>query len=148
MTPENVTALLDHLAAAYPTAKGEPDTALIWLQHLNELPVADARDAAYRWIEREKWMPRIAEFVAECRDVARERYQADLAARALPPAPPVAQSDAKANLQQLIAVTRSMLAKQAGNKHQHSGPNPCPVCGGMKEPDVTSSPVLTNGATA
>lgn len=67
MTPSDVADLLAHLTAAYPTAKAEPDTALVWVQHLERFDVDDARAGVHRWIDREKWMPSIAEMVTACR---------------------------------------------------------------------------------
>lgn len=73
MSPDNVAALLKYFYDAYPprTTPGE-DVPLVWLQHLNEMDVGVAREAAHRWVATEKWMPSISDFNETCRNVQRD----------------------------------------------------------------------------
>lgn len=124
MTPQDVTDLLTYFGQAYPAAKAEPGTELIWLQHLHETPTDTARQAALRWVGREKWMPTVAEMRAECKAVERAHLQVVTAELPAAPAP-------RTEVQSLVAEMRARLVVGNARQHDHRGPAPCPVCGGV-----------------
>lgn len=131
MTFQDATTVLGLLTAAWPNQDMPAETAELWIGMLSELDVDDAKSSARTVIRNDQWFPSIARFiqVAEAAKHARENRFA--AQRGLPSVgrsvPPP---------QRLIEATRQLLAEQAKKKHWHGGPDPCPVCGGMKSPTV------------
>lgn len=116
----------------------EPDTMDVWFQAaLERCDPTLATEVAVRLVEKEERFPTPARFNAERAGVERERYEAIRAAAPvqgqIPPVPITREERAE-----WIAEMRRMLTplgRRGTRGHDHRGPEPCPVCGGIS-PDA------------
>jgi len=131
MNSRDVTAVLGVLAAAWPNQTITEQTARVWMDLLADIDSEDAMAAARILIKREHWFPSVAQFRSEAEAQAHGRHNRAAATRGLPgPTTPVLP-------ERLVDATREFLAERGTKKHWHGGPEPCPVCGGIKPGDPT-----------
>ena len=128
MTPAGVAQLLGYLSIAYPRPN-PPDafTPDLWMEQLAAIDDEVALAAAKRWVHEQKWMPSVAEIAQACRTIVAVE---DMRRRALPSG----HLDREASVAARDEVTgelREVLARKALAEHDHHGPAPCPVCGGV-----------------
>jgi hypothetical protein len=126
VTRDEATQVLAILSAAWPNQQVSRETAQLWLGMLAELDQRDAMAAARDAVRQDQWFPTIARFLqlAEARKHGRRNREATerglpSAHRAAPPNP------------ELMKATRRLIAERQGQHHNHHGPGPCPVCGGV-----------------
>ncbi len=125
MTPADAANVLGLLTAAWPNQDMPDRTVDLWLGLLSELDLSDAKEAARTVVRQDQWFPSVARFIQAAEAAKHGRQNREAAHRGLgdghrPAAPPA----------QLVEATRQLIAEQAGKKHWHGGPDPCPVCGG------------------
>lgn len=129
MNDDQSVEILAVLTAAWPNQELTTQTAQLWLGMLAELHPDDAMQAAKGVVRQDHWFPPIARFLqlAEAarhgRQIRASEHRGLGTGRATAPPPPA-----------LLEATRGLLAEQQSKRHWHGGPNPCPVCGGMKRP--------------
>ena len=128
MTPAGVAQLLGYLTIAYPRPN-PPDafTPDLWMEQLATVDDDVAITAAKQWVHEQKWMPSVAEIAAACRQATRHE---EMRRRALPSGH-VDREASVAARDEVTGELREVLARKALAEHDHRGPAPCPVCGGM-----------------
>lgn len=133
MSGNEVAAILALMSAAWPAATVNENTARVWGGELTNIHGEDALAATHTLIRTSKFFPSVAEFLDVVRPLTARRARADQAAdyerKALAEGGTVSDpEDGRAGVSRHI---RSILAAQAGRRHWHGGPNPCPTCGGI-----------------
>lgn len=129
MNDHEAATVFGLLTAAWPDKELPDETIDLWLEMAADVDFADAEPAARQIIREDQWFPSIARFlqVTEARAHGRRNRQAD--ARGLPAtrrsAPPP---------KPLLDAARRLLEEQKTKQHDHNGPEPCPVCGGVAPP--------------
>lgn len=123
------------LTAAWPDKQLPDETIDLWLEMAANVDAADAEDAARQIIREDQWFPSVARFLqmAEAKAHARRNRNADTRGistghRAAPPP------------KQLLDAARHLIKEQGTKRHDHSGPAPCPVCGGIAPPSSKKKP--------
>jgi hypothetical protein len=122
----NATAVLGVLSAAWPNQDVSEQTATVWMEMLDAVEVEDAMTAARKLVRTSHWFPSIAQFLNETHAEEHARRNRHAARYGLPrnhqtvPPPP-----------RLLAACRELLEEMKGKRHDHHGPAPCPVCGGI-----------------
>lgn len=121
MTRNEIQRVLGYLAAAHPTFDLNEATVAVYAESLATVEPAHAMDAACRLVTSEKWFPSVARLLEEVRAVKR-KGEPEVKALAQPSMPGG----------QHLTESRKLLASWKGARHNHFGPNPCPVCGGVR----------------
>lgn len=133
MTPEQAHQVLRILTAAWPNHDMPDDTIRLWVGTLGEMEHSDAMSAAKSIVNEDRYFPTIARLrqtEAAAKHARRNRESAD---RGLPTAPQAIARPER--VRTTIAQVRATLdVRRGAGGHDHHGPNPCPVCGGMAEP--------------
>jgi len=70
MRPNEVAQIVGRLRAAFPSARTEDATALVWAEELAPIDLGVAMAATRRWIQEEEWFPTLAKFLELCRSEA------------------------------------------------------------------------------
>lgn len=135
MNEHEAANVLGVLNAAWPQVELGQQTADLWIGMLERTDVAVAMAAARTVIRHEHWFPSIARFLQAVETEAQHERTRRASTVGLPTAHhrPVAPPPA------LLAAARQLLAEQAGKRHWHGGPEPCPVCGGVAPPKLTTT---------
>lgn len=109
----------------------ESDTKDVWYQAALERCDAELATAiAVRLVESEERFPTPARFNKERAAVERERYLASQQEQPALPSMPTPESERAGHLAQMRAAL-APLGRKGTRGHDHHGPMPCPVCGGM-----------------
>lgn len=128
MTGDDCRVVLRMLSVAYPHMEMSAAAAVLWAKHLSAFELEDAMSAADKWISAEDRPPRISNLV--------EMSRAEMARRqsARPTLPSAERAMPREQLLKMMAVTRGLLKEwnRKREEHWHGGPEPCPVCGGMR----------------
>lgn len=125
MTPQDTIAVVAYFGAAWPTFDPSDDTIDAWVAELGDIVAADANDAMRQLVRTSEFAPSIAKFRAECKAVALSRTHRHHVAL-----PPVRYQVP----QELLGTLRRLVNEMGGRTHNHKGPNPCKVCGGLAAP--------------
>lgn len=136
MNTQEVQRCLGYLCAAFPNAPMTDATAAIWLEHLVGYEAEDGMVAVRRIIAESTFFPSIAEFVTQATAARtnRRRREApwDGFDVALPAGPQT--SSERAQIAKLAGMCRDVVQRsKALGTHDHHGPKPCPVCGGVRK---------------
>lgn len=131
MTDTEAAQVFGLLRAAWPDKQLPDKTIDLWLELATDLHVDDAKRAAEQIVREDQWFPSIARFRQVCEVWAHRRRNQDAADRGLPgprhAAPPP----------ELLAAARELLAaREVMPDHDHRGPAPCLVCGGVAPPST------------
>lgn len=132
MNDTDAATLLSLLTAAWPNQAIPDHTTDLWLGLLAELELNDAKTAAKTVIREDMWFPPISRFLAAVDAAKHARRNREAMLYGLPD-PGVRVPD-RARFDQIIANLRSQLADRGSRDHDHRGPKPCPVCGGLPVP--------------
>lgn len=123
MNVQETAAVIAYFGAAFPTFDPSDDTVDVWVAEVGDIDPADAGDAMRHLVRTCDFPPTIAKFRMACKEIGlrrrQGRYQALEMARHPWP-------------DELVEEIKRMSSTAAKRKHWHGGPNPCPVCGGMK----------------
>lgn len=122
--------MLLYLTSAYQANVGE-GTVAVWAEHLAGQTMQDAMNAARRLVKLNRWFPSVAEFLENCR-LERELREASFVQAGELEAPKVSAEQRQRVAERFMAVCREAAAGRNRSGHWHGGPEPCPVCGGMK----------------
>jgi hypothetical protein len=128
MNRNEATTVLGALAAAWPNTTVSEQTALVWMDSLSDIDADDAMTAARRLIRKQHWFPSIHQFITEAEAEAHARRNRSADALGLPKAPWKASEPPV----RLVAAARRLLADAKAAQHDHHGPHPCPICGGVR----------------
>lgn len=129
MNRSEAAQVLAVLAAPYPGEPVTDDAAEVWYQStLSQLEASEALSVVRDLVRHERFRPTPAVFNEALRV---RRVHGAVEQRPALPAPSVAPETATENRVRLIAEMREMLARQKSAVHDHKGPHPCRVCGGM-----------------
>lgn len=116
------------LKAGWPDKKLPDETIDLWVDMATDLHVDDAKAAAHQIIREDKWWPTIARFREVTEAHARRRRDRDAETRGIPAGgrphhrPP----------DEIIKGAHKLIAERKRlGPHNHHGPEPCPVCGGL-----------------
>lgn len=123
MDADQIVGCIDYITSCWPWATWEERTVVQWTDALAGVEVAHAREVAKRARNTLETPPSIAWFLAEVREV---KLRDAPVFKALPE-PEVDPESVAA----ILASTRNLLTAQAGREHNHKGPDPCSVCGGL-----------------
>lgn len=127
MNVHEAAAVLAYMGSAWPKWDMTDDNADVWATELAGCHVDVAREAARNLIQTSKFAPSIAEFLEECRRIRTARSIAK-------PLPAISAPSEKVDPTDIIARLRDQLADASARKHNHKGPDPCPVCTNRKDP--------------
>jgi len=75
MRPSEVAQIVGRLRAAFPSARTEDATAIVWAEALAPLDLDVSLMAARAWINEEEWFPTVAQFLDACRREAKRLEQ-------------------------------------------------------------------------
>lgn len=141
MNADGAKLVIRYLCSAYPNQQIADGTVAVWCEHLAGQTVEDAMNAAKRLVRSTRWFPSVAEFLECCR-LERELREANFV-RAELTAPKESAEQRKRVAERFMAVCRESVASRNKKQHWHGGPDPCPVCGGMKPQPTRPDPSLT-----
>lgn len=131
MTPHEAGQLLAMMAAAYGLKDVSDDHSEVWYQSaFQRVDYQLGLDAMQRVIELDEYRPTPARFNAECRVIERARYLDERAAQPSLPAIPTAETERQQHITEMRAML-GPLSRDGSRGHDHRGPMPCPVCGGI-----------------
>lgn len=130
MNDHEAAVVLGVLTAAWPKQDLPDATVDLWLSLLTELDLGDARAAANTVVRQDQWFPAVARFLEVAGAAKRARQHREAEHRGLPDASAVAVAPPA----ELTEAARRLIAEQRATRHDHHGPDPCPVCGGVATP--------------
>ena len=141
MNAQEAIAVIAYFGAAFPNFDPPDDTIDVWVNETADLDPGDAGTAMRNLVQRSKFPPSIAEFRQECRTLALLRQQNRTNLLALPSARQPFPTE-------LAESIKRTLSEKGTRQHWHGGPNPCPVCGGMKSGSCRPVAAGTSGAVS
>lgn len=119
MNPQETTAVLGVMVAAWPTTEITAETTAVWVNELEKTHPDDALQAARSLIRSQKWFPAISEFLEAVKAPARARIEAENEARSLPSG---GRSEAdKEHVRKCLAEARAAVAANAGKARRVEG---------------------------
>jgi len=154
-----VLAVLAILSAGWPYVEITESTGRLWTEELERFHPADALAAAHQLVRNSDRFPSIAEFIRAMRPLTARRVQAEqqadyerkaliastatgyergarevAIAAGVPPADVVDEivPPPGGPVPGLWPSTKAYIASKNAMQHDHRGPDPCPVCGGVK----------------
>lgn len=127
MNDTDALKVLSLLTAAWPNYEPPDNATELWISILADVHPEDGKAAALDVVRGEKWFPSIARFLEAAQVHKRARQVREAEHRGLPDttAEPVGPPKA------LVDATRQLIAQRGLKRHDHHGPDPCPVCGAL-----------------
>lgn len=127
MIPQDTAAVVVYFSAAWPNYEVTEQTVHVWHESVLDIDPTVANEAMRVLVKSCEWFPSIARFRQECATIAERRRlkmatAAGLASGKSAPPPP----ELLAEIRMFVESAPVRLAK-----HNHKGPKPCPVCGGL-----------------
>lgn len=143
MNEREVATVLGIFHAAFPAAQITEQTPMVWASKLAGIDLRDGMAAADSLIGTAKFFPSLAEFLESVRSEVRIRTgntegrtpqntRTDPAVAELDESTSYSREEIEENRAGVSRHVRAVLAAQRGRQHDHRGPNPCSVCGGMR----------------
>lgn len=133
MTFDDAANVLDALTCAYPTWKATDYTIETWIEAIHD--TSDDADhallVARRWARSHERVPSMAEFLNAIRPALPSGPRPASVPRGMDPEPVDADAPVGAH-PRVVARIRAQLAAGRAREHNHHGPQPCPVCGGVR----------------
>lgn len=95
MTPDETKKILAYMLAAWPNHKLDEMGALVWSEHLADIPADQAIDTARTLVDNNPWFPTVSEFRETWR---RDSGQAQQYALPEPPGPRLPPEEVRARI--------------------------------------------------
>lgn len=130
MTPEQTGGLLAYFAAAFPSWEMDENTPMVWAEALVSTPVDRGREVARRLVKSSRFVPTIAEFLAESQHIAYNDSLA-LAAGFAAQVDPVRSKRVAAAMRAGMAEAISQVPDH--RDHDRWGGSRCPACSTRSE---------------
>lgn len=132
MNSQEAGDVLSALTAAWPNQNLPRETVQLWIGVIAKLDLNDAMAGAWTVVREDTWFPSVARYLAAVKAAQHARANREAASRGLPS--PGRRVPDRARFDEFVSGCRDQLAARGTRGHDHRGPEPCPVCGGMPPP--------------
>lgn len=127
MTDDEVVSTIERMTGAWPFMVVTNVQLDVWIETLTDTDPTDGKAALEKAVRTLDQPPSIAWFLAEVRSLIERRTLGPKDRPELEAAPTDRQG-----YQRFLAAAREALERNAEKVHWHGGPEPCPVCGGLR----------------